>query len=87
MDRDEILRQGMQIAGKLRDEAGEQAAQHEKQIKDVLGKVVGFVNDKTEGRYTEHVDKAAGFLEQGIDALVEGAARGKPGPDGPPPSA
>ena len=86
MERDEILRQGMQIAGKLRDEAGEQAAQHEEQIKDVLGKVVGFVNDKTEGRYAEHVDKAAGFLEQGIDMLVEGA-RGKPGPDGPSASA
>jgi S-methylmethionine-dependent homocysteine/selenocysteine methylase len=84
VDRDEILRQGMQIAGKLRDEAGEQAAQHEQQIKDVLGKVVEFVNDKTEGRYAEHVDKAAGYLEQGLETLAEGARR--PGPDGPSPS-
>ena len=86
MDRDEILRQGIQIAGKLRDEAGEQAAQHEAQLKDVLGKVAGFVNEKTQGRYAEHVDKATEFLEQGIDTLAEGA-RGKSGPDGPSPSA
>jgi S-methylmethionine-dependent homocysteine/selenocysteine methylase len=85
VERDEILRQGMQIAGRLRDEAGEQAAAHEQQIKDVLGKVAGFVNEKTEGRYAEHVDKAAGFLEQGLETLVEGAR--KPGPDGRPPSA
>ncbi len=90
MDRDEILRQGKDIADKLRVEAeklrvevGQQATQHEQTIKGALGKAVGFVNDKTGGKYAEQVDKVAGLVEQGVDKIAEGG-RG-PG-DTPPPA-
>ncbi len=90
VDRDEILRQGMDIAGKLRDEAGAKVAQHEQQIKDVLGKVANFVNDKTGGQYAGQVGKAADFIEQGVDKLAESGrtepGSGTQGPDESPPA-
>jgi hypothetical protein len=89
MDADDIIKQGRQLAGKLRDEAGEQVAQHEQQIKDVLGKAVEFVNDKTGGKYAEQVGKAAGFVEHGVDVLATGsrADEGPAEPAAPPPPA
>ena len=82
MDRDEILRQGKDIADKLRVEVGQQAAQHEQTIKDALGKAVGFVNDKTGGKYAEQVEKVVSLVEQGVDKIAEGGR----GTDGTPPA-
>ena len=76
MDADDLIKQGRDLAGKLRDGAGEQVAQHEGQIKSVLGKVVAFVNDKTGGKYSDQVGKAAGFVEHQVDVL---ATSGRPG--------
>jgi S-methylmethionine-dependent homocysteine/selenocysteine methylase len=78
MDTDKLIKQGREIAEKLRDTAGEQVAQHEKQIKGALGKVVGFVNDKTDGKYAGHVSKAVGFVEQGVDLIAAQAPSSKP---------
>ncbi|MDT7566267.1 MAG: hypothetical protein QOG76_4891, partial [Pseudonocardiales bacterium] len=72
MDADDLIKQGREIAGKLRDGAGEQVAQHEKQIKSTLGKVVSFVNDKTGGKYADQVGKAVGYVEHGVDLLAAG---------------
>jgi MT0933-like antitoxin protein len=72
MDADDLIKQGREIAGKLRDGAGEQVAQHEQQIKSTLGKVVSFVNDKTGGKYADQVSKAVGYVEQGVDLLAAG---------------
>ncbi|MBV9313895.1 MAG: antitoxin [Pseudonocardia sp.] len=73
MNRDELLRQGKDIAEKLRAEASSQAAAHEQQIKDALDKVVGFVNNKTGGKYADQVSKYVAFVEQGLSKLAEGA--------------
>jgi hypothetical protein len=70
MNADDIIKQGRELAGKLRDGAGEQVAQHEQQIKDALGKVVNFVNDKTGGKYADQVSKAVGYVEHGVDLLA-----------------
>src|SRR5882757_4965368 len=93
MDADDLIKQGREIAGKLRDGAGEQVAQHEKQIKSTLGKVVSFVNDKTGGKYADQVGKAVGYVEHGVDLLAAGnrpgdapggtGATGAPGAGGP----
>lgn len=86
MDSEHIIKQGKALAGKLRDSAGEQAAQHEEQIKGVLGKVVGFVNDKTGGKYADQVGKVAGYVEQGVDQLAStNRTDDTPGNSTPPP--
>lgn len=83
MDSEDIIKQGKALAGKLRDGAGDQAAQHEDQIKGVLGKVVGFVNDKTGGKYSEQVGKVAGYVEQGVDTLASGSRTNETPPPAP----
>lgn len=75
MDADEIRRQGRELADKLRHGAGEQVAQHEDKIKQTIGKVVDFVNAKTDGKYSEQVGKAASFVEHGVHRL---ACEGRP---------
>jgi hypothetical protein len=77
MDADDIIKQGREMAGKVRDGAGEQVAQHEDKIKDTLAKLVDFVNDKTGGKYADQVNKAVGYVEQGVNKLAEGH---RPGP-------
>lgn len=71
MDADEIRRQGKELADKLRHGAGEQVAQHEDKIKETIGKVVDFVNAKTDGKYSEQIGKAASFVEHGVHRLAE----------------
>lgn len=75
MDADEIRRQGKELADKLRHGAGEQVAHHEDKIKETIGKVVDFVNAKTNGKYSDQIGKAASFVEHGVDRL---AAEGRP---------
>lgn len=72
MNRDEILKQGKDLAGKLRDGAGDQVARNEQTIKGTLGKLAGFVNSRTGGKYSDKVDKATGLVEQGMGKLTEG---------------
>jgi len=72
MDADDLKKQGREMADKLRDGAGEQVAKNEKQIKSTLGKLISFVNAKTGGKYADQVSKAAGYVEQGVDALATG---------------
>jgi len=83
MNADDIIKQGRELAGKLRDGAGEQVAQHEQQIKGALGKVVNFVNDKTGGKYSEQVSKAVGYVEHGVDLLASDKREGAPGEQAP----
>ncbi|HTF50573.1 MAG TPA: antitoxin [Pseudonocardia sp.] len=83
MNADDIIKQGRELAGKLRDGAGEQVAQHEQQIKGALGKVVNFVNDKTHGKYSEQVSKAVGYVEHGVDLLASDKREGAPGEQAP----
>jgi hypothetical protein len=78
MDAEKLLKQGMEMAEKLRGTAGEQVERHEGQIKDTLGKITEFVNEKTGGKYTDQVSKAASFLERGVDMM----AAQSPGPQG-----
>ena len=47
MDADDIVKQGKELAEKLRHGAGEQVAQNEKKIKDTIGRFAGFLNSKT----------------------------------------
>jgi hypothetical protein len=75
MDADELMKQGRELAGKLRDGAGEQVAQHEQQIKGVLNKVTDFVNDKTGGKYSDQVDTVAGMVTHGVDKVAAGNRR------------
>lgn len=75
MDADKLLKQGMEMAEKLRDTAGEQVERHEDQIRDTLGKVTGFVNEKTGGKYADQVSKAVSFLERGVDMLAAQSPR------------
>jgi hypothetical protein len=84
MDADELIKQGRALAGKLRDGAGEQVAQYEQQIKGVVNKVVGFVNDKTGGKYSDQVGKAAEFVMHGVDTLA-GKRSGETPSSAPPP--
>jgi hypothetical protein len=83
MNADDIIKQGRELAGKLRDGAGEQVAQHEQQIKDALGKVVNFVNDKTGGKYADQVSKAVGYVEHGVDLLASDKRDDAPGEPAP----
>lgn len=84
MNADDIIKQGREIADQLRREAGEQVAQHEQTIKDTIGKAVAFVNEKTEGRYTEQVGKVAGYVEQGVDWVASERRDPEPRPDNDP---
>jgi hypothetical protein len=82
VERDEILRQGMDIAAKLRDVAGAQVAEHEPRIREAVAKVAEFVNTQTAGQYREQVGRATGYVEMGVAWLAEAGRDGAQ----PPPS-
>ena len=66
MDRDEILRQGKQTAADLRDTVSQKVSENEDTIKGTLGKAARWVDQKTGGKYAEHIGKVESKVGDGI---------------------
>jgi hypothetical protein len=66
MDRDEILRQGKQTAADLRDTVSAKVSENEDTIKGTLGKAARWVDEKTGGKYAEHIGKVESKVGEGI---------------------
>jgi len=66
MDRDEILRQGKQTASDLRDTVSAKVSENEDTIKGTLGKAARWVDEKTGGKYAEHIGKVESKVGEGI---------------------
>ena len=66
MDRDEILRQGKQTASDLRDTVSAKVSENEDTIKGTLGKAARWVDQKTGGKYAEHIGKVESKVGEGI---------------------
>ncbi len=66
MDRDEILRQGKQTAADLRDTVSQKVSENEDTIKGTLGKAARWVDEKTGGKYAEHIGKVESKVGEGI---------------------
>jgi hypothetical protein len=94
MDRDEILRQGKQTAADLRDTVSQKVSENESTIKDTLGKAARWVDEKTGGKYAEHIGKVESKVGEGVGWVASqgpstptsgapsapGAAAGDPAP-------
>jgi hypothetical protein len=66
MDRDEIARQGKQIASDLRDTVSQKVSENEDTIKGTLGKAARWVDEKTGRKYSDHIGKAESKVGDGI---------------------
>ena len=71
-------KQGKQVAdafveglGELRDGITEQTAKHEDTIKDRLGKLTGFLDEQTKGRYSDRLDRARQRLSDGVGKVAD----------------
>ena len=86
MDRDEIARQGKQMASDLRDTVSQKVSENEDTIKGTLGKAARWVDEKTGGKYSDHIGKAEAKVGDGIGWVAsqgpstpESGAPGAPG--------
>ena len=83
MDRDEIARQGKQIASDLRDTVSQKVSENEDTIKGTLGKAARWVDEKTGGKYSDHIGKAESKVGDGIGWVASqgpvDAGVGRPG--------
>ncbi len=66
MDRDEIIRQGKQTASDLRDTVSAKVSENEDTIKGTVGKAARWVDEKTGGKYSEHIGKVESKVDEGI---------------------
>ncbi|MDT7744396.1 MAG: hypothetical protein QOE59_3474 [Actinomycetota bacterium] len=86
MDRDEILRQGKQTASDLRDTVSQKVSENEDTIKGTLGKAARWVDEKTGGKYAEHIGKVEAKVGEGIGWVASQGpatpASGEPGAPG-----
>lgn len=85
---EDLRKQGRQVAdafveslGELRDGITEQTAKHEDTIKDRLGKLTGFLDEQTKGRYSDKLDQARQRLSDGVGKVAD---RGRTTRDDPP---
>jgi hypothetical protein len=100
MDRDDIARQGKQMASDLRDTVSAKVSENEETIKGTLGKAARWVDEKTGGKYSEQIGKAEAKVGDGVGWVAAqgsstpesgapgapGAAAGDPAPSGPGPT-
>lgn len=84
MDRDEIARQGKQIASDLRDTVSSKVSENEETIKGTLGKAARWVDEKTGGKYSEQIGKAEAKVGDGVGWV---AAQGSSTPESGSPGA
>lgn len=54
------------------DKAKDLAAEHDDKVRDAVDKTAEVADDKTGGKYTEHIDKAADATDSAIDKLSGG---------------
>lgn len=103
MDRDELARQGKQVASDLRDTVSQKVSENQETISGVLGKAARWVDEKTGGKYSDQIGKAQAKVDEGVgwvasqgapasgEPQAPGRAAGDPAPGGtatpPPPAA
>ncbi|MDL5154775.1 antitoxin [Actinomycetospora termitidis] len=92
MDRDELARQGKQVASDLRDTVSQKVSENQDTIKSTLDKAARWVDEKTGGKYSEQIGKAQGKVDDGLGWVASqgspasgephapGAAAGDPAP-------
>lgn len=100
MDRDELARQGKQMASDLRDTVSQKVSENQDTISGVLGKAARWVDEKTGGKYSDQIGKAQAKVDEGVgwvagqgapasgEPHAPGATAGDPAPGGaatPPP--
>lgn len=86
MDRDDITRQGKQIANDLKDTVTAKVSENEDTIKGTLGKAARWVDEKTGGKYSDQIGKAEAKVGDGVgwvaskgSSTPESGAPGAPG--------
>jgi hypothetical protein len=86
MERDDITRQGKQIANDLKDTVSAKVSQNEDTIKGTLGKAARWVDEKTGGKYSDKIGKAEAKVGDGVgwvasqgSSTPESGAPGAPG--------
>jgi hypothetical protein len=86
MDRDDITRQGKQIANDLKDTVSAKVSENEDTIKGTLGKAARWVDEKTGGKYSDQIGKAEAKVGDGVgwvaskgSSTPESGAPGAPG--------
>ena len=69
MDRDEIARQGKQMASDLRDTVSQKVSENQDTLKGTLGKAARWVDEKTGGKYSEQIGKAENKVGEGLSLI------------------
>ncbi|MCD2188569.1 antitoxin [Actinomycetospora soli] len=85
MDRDELARQGKQMASDLRDTVSAKVSENQDTITGVLGKAARWVDEKTGGKYTDQIGKAQAKVDEGVGWVAnQGSTPGSPAATGQP---
>ncbi|HEY2223567.1 antitoxin [Actinomycetospora sp.] len=85
MDRDEITRQGKQIANDLKDTVSSKVSENEGTIKGTLGKAARWVDEKTGGKYSDQIGKAEAKVGDGVGWVAsQGSSTPESGTPGAP---
>ncbi|WP_018331640.1 antitoxin [Actinomycetospora chiangmaiensis] len=78
MDRDELARQGKQMASDLRDTVSQKVSENQDTISGVLGKAARWVDEKTGGKYHDQIDKAQAKVDEGVGWVASQGAPNTP---------
>jgi uncharacterized protein YjbJ (UPF0337 family) len=69
-DRDKsIVDKAKDMAGGLRDKVGDFFDGNEEKIDGAVDKTGDFIDDKTGGKFSDHIDKAQDAAKSGVDKL------------------
>ncbi|MBK5224470.1 MAG: antitoxin [Acidimicrobiia bacterium] len=61
---------------KTTDKAVDAVADNEEKIDAAIDKAVNFADDKTRGKYSDKIDKAANAARKGVDKVAEKSEKG-----------
>ena len=67
----QVVGYGESMFDELRDTARHALEGHEEQVKDGLDKVGDFIDDKTDNKYGDQIDKGVDIVQDGLDKFLK----------------
>ncbi|MFC5062807.1 antitoxin [Actinomycetospora atypica] len=83
MDRDDLARQGKQMASDLRDTVSQKVSENQDTLKSTLGRAARWVDEKTGGKYSGQIDNARSKVDEGIGRVATSSSSRPPASGAP----
>lgn len=78
MARDDLTRQGKQMASDLRDTVSQKVSENQDTLKSTLGRAARWVDQKTGGKYSGQIDNARSKVDEGIGRVATSSSSRPP---------